>query len=169
MRVLLALLVTLCAATTEAFVAPGATTRSATALPMAPKYDKQSQLWSPTSPAEEPSSGYGMVNTLLLHGPVPFIQRAFKGADWEQGVLKLMASDKSSRDEAQGNMDAYLANPNDWAYNRLAEQNGGYKPDYVTLKTESLIKTLVWSVIVVFFASRTVVSLTTGEDFYNFL
>jgi hypothetical protein len=168
MRVLLALLLTLCTAT-EAFVAPATRQQSAGALHMAPKYDKQTQFWTPTSSAEEPSAGYGMVNTLLLHGPVPFVQRAFKGADWEQGVLKLMASDKSSRDEAQGNMDAYLANPNDWAYNRLAEQNGGYKPDYVTLKTNALIKTLVWSVIVVFFASRTVVSLTTGEDFYGFL
>jgi hypothetical protein len=75
---------------------------------MAPKYDKASQKWTPSKPEEGPEAGYPPINTLLLHGPKPFLQRVFTPDDYEQAVLKYMSGDKCSRDIAQGNMDAYL-------------------------------------------------------------
>jgi hypothetical protein len=76
-------------------------------LAMAPKFD--GEKWVTTSPEEEPSAGYGAEKTLLLHGPKPFLNRVFQPDDYEQAVLKFMAGDKCSRDDAQGNMDKYLA------------------------------------------------------------
>ena len=180
MRVIVSLL-TLCTAV-QAFVHPasrhpphhavgvGSSTSSTTALSMAPKFDKATQKWYTTSPAEGPDAGYPLVNTLLLHGPKPFLQRVFKEDEYEQAVLKFMAGDKCDRQEAMGNMDAYLNNPNDWAFNRIAsEKKGGYKPDYVTLKQDAIILTTIWSAIVVTISTRVVWSLSTGNDFWSFI
>mmetsp|Transcript_26299 Transcript_26299/g.53392 ORF Transcript_26299/g.53392 Transcript_26299/m.53392 type:complete len:98 (-) Transcript_26299:3570-3863(-) len=46
-----------------------------------------------------------------------------------------MATQKVGRMEAQGNMDAYFENPNDWAFQKNAERNGAYKYDYATANT----------------------------------
>ena len=73
---------------------------------MAPRFDKTQQKWIPTKPEEGPEAGYPASRTLLLHGPRPFFSRVFTPDDYEQAVLKYMAGDKCSRDEAQGNMDA---------------------------------------------------------------
>ena len=175
MRVLVSFLALLTAV--EAFVRPSAHTTwsssssssSSSSLDMAPRFDKKTQKWYPTSPEEGPEAGYPLVNTLLLHGPKPFLQRVLNKDDYEQGVLKFMAGDKCSRQEAMGNMDAYLNNPNDWAYNRLTWENGGYKPDYVTLKQEAVVLTVTWSAIVLTIASRVVWSLSTGNDFWSFV
>jgi hypothetical protein len=40
-----------------------------------------------------------------------------------------MAQDGCDRKEAQGNMDAFLENPQDWAYQKVQEKNGAYKKD----------------------------------------
>lgn len=81
-----------------------------------------------------------------------------------------MAGDKCDRQQAMGNMDAYLNNANDWAYNRLAaEKKGGYQPDYVTLKKEAVALTLTWSAIVLTIVSRVGWSLYTGNDFWQFV
>jgi hypothetical protein len=138
-------------------------------LNMAPKFDKATQKWSPTTPEEGPAAGYGIAKTLFRHGPAPFFQRVFKPDDYEQAVLKFMAGDKCSRDEAQGNMDAYLENPNDWAYNRLYSEKNGIKMDYVTLKTDDIVKTSVWSGIVLFFCSRLFIEFSGIGDFWDFL
>jgi len=82
------------------------TTTTNAPLNMAPKWDGKS--WVPTT-EEEGTDAYGPLKTLLLHGPIPFYNRIFKKADYEQAVLKFMAGDKVSRLEAQGNMDYYLA------------------------------------------------------------
>ena len=166
MRVLLSLLALLAA--TQAFVSQsGGVARSA--LSMAPRFDKKEQKWYPTKPEEGPEAGYPLVNTLLLHGPKPFLQRVFNPDDYEQAVLKFMAGDKCDRQEAMGNMDAYLNNANDWAFNRLTYEKGGYKPDYVTLKKDAIILTVTWSAIVVTVASRVGWSLATGNDFWSFI
>ena len=47
-----------------------------------------------------------------------------------------MANEKVGRKEAQGNMDAYFENPNDWAYQKNVERNGGYKRDYANANTD---------------------------------
>ena len=82
------------------------TTSSSSALGMAPKWD--GDQWVATTP-EEGTDAYPAVKTLLLHGPIPFYNRIFKAADYEQAVLKFMSNDKCDRLEAQGNMDFYLA------------------------------------------------------------
>lgn len=92
---------------TEAFVIPenhASKMRSTEPLFMAPRYDKTTDKWVASSAEEGPGAGYGITKTLLLHGPEPFFQRVFKPDDYEQAVLKFMAGDKCSRDEAQGNM-----------------------------------------------------------------
>lgn len=170
MRILVSLLSFLTVA--QAFVSQGsrhATSTATSSLDMAPRYDKQAQVWYPTSPDEGPEAGYPLVNTLLLHGPNPFVQRVINGAQYEQAVLKFMAQDKVDRQTAMGNMDAYFANPNDWAVNRLAAEKGGYNPDYVTLKPKALALTLTWSAIVAVVASRVGWALYTGGDFWSFL
>ena len=55
------------------------------------------------------------------------------------------------------------------AVNRFAYENGGYKPDYVTLKKDALILTLVWATIVGAAIGRVIFSLTTGTYFWGFL
>jgi hypothetical protein len=108
MKTFLVLLFTLTIA--EAFVASRSrhAAGSISSLSMAPKYDKKTQMWTPSKTEEGPESGYPPINTLLLHGPKPFFQRVFTPNDYEQAVLKFMSGDKCSRDIAQGNMDAYL-------------------------------------------------------------
>lgn len=166
MRVLVSFLA--CLATAHAFVSQ-ANRRATSDLSMAPRFDKKTQKWYPTKPEEGPEAGYPVINTLLLHGPKPWFQRVFQPEEYEQAVLKFMAGDKCDRKEAMGNMDAYLNNPNDWAFNRFAYENGGYKPDYVTLKQEALILTLTWSAIVLTVGGRVAWSLATGNDFWGFL
>jgi hypothetical protein len=134
---------------------------------MVPKFN--GNAWEPTKPEEGPSAGYGVTKTLLLHGPLPFYNRVFKADDYEQAVLKFMAGEKCDRIEAQGNMDFYLANPNDWAFNRFEMEKRGIKYDYTTLQPKALGLTLVWSSIVVFFLSNTVYAFSTGGGFWDFL
>ncbi len=92
----------------QAFVVSRQTAGSSSSLSMAPKYDKTTQKWSVSKAEEGPEAGYPPSRTLLLHGPKPYFQRIFTPDDYEQAVLKFMSGDKCSRDEAQGNMDAYL-------------------------------------------------------------
>ena len=77
---------------------------------MAPKYDPATSRWTATSPDEEASAGYPAWGSLIRQGPSPFFQRIFNADDYEQGVLKMMARDGMGRNEAQGNMDAYIRN-----------------------------------------------------------
>jgi hypothetical protein len=79
-----------------------------------PRYDRDLQKWVTTGPNQLPEAGYPPTKTLLLQGPKPFLTRILQKEDYEQAVLKFMAGDKiTSRDIAQGNMDAYLRNPQD--------------------------------------------------------
>jgi hypothetical protein len=143
--------------------------RSSWTLSMAPRFDASSQRWVPASDEEGPEAGYGIGKTLLLQGPKPFLHRLFQSDDYEQAVLKFMANEKCSREEAQGNMDAYLRNPNDWAITRFESEKRGFKVDYTTIKTDQLIFTSIWSVIVVSAIGRVAYSVTTGANFYAFL
>lgn len=137
---------------------------------LAPTFDKEAAKWIPDSPQEEASAGYGPIGSLLRQGPQPYFQRLFKADDYDQAVLKFMAGEPGlSRDEAQASMDAYLRNPSDWAYDRMEEQKFGIKIDYLTLKTDKVVLTLVWSAIVFFLGGRAVYSLYFHEDFWSFL
>jgi hypothetical protein len=144
---------------------------SSTVRCMVPKFDSKAQKWSPSSEEETSKAGYSKITTLLLHGPNPFFQRVFQEENYEQAVLKFMAGDQCDRNTAQGNMDAYLANPNDWAINRFeAQRNGGYQPDYVTLRTKDVVLTLTWSIVLFTYIGRAIFVLThPGIPFLPFL
>ena len=61
------------------------------------RFDKKSHKWCPTSDAEGPTAGYGIVGSLYRAGPVPFFQRVVNGDTYEQAVLKYMAQEKCDR------------------------------------------------------------------------
>ena len=64
-----------------------------------------------------------------------------------------MAQDGCDRKEAQGNMDAFLENPQDWAYQKVCEKNGSYKKDYANanMDKKQVALSTVWGVGVVYF------------------
>ena len=64
-----------------------------------------------------------------------------------------MAQDGCDRKEAQGNMDAFLDNMQDWAYQKTQEQNGAYKKDYANanMSPKQVILSTVWGVGVIYF------------------
>uniref|UniRef100_A0A7R9W357 Uncharacterized protein n=1 Tax=Pseudictyota dubia TaxID=2749911 RepID=A0A7R9W357_9STRA len=123
-----------------------------TALGMAPKYDPFTQRWEATED-EDYEGAYGPVGSLIRAGPKPFLIRLFSPDQYEQAVLKYMSNENVGRMEAQGNMDAYFENPNDWAYQKTVERRGGYKRDWATANTDPKQVTLsgIWAGIVVWF------------------
>ena len=110
-----------------------------------PTFDKTTQLWSPSPDAtEEP---YGLGRTLLGNGPVPAITRLTQTDDYMQAVYKFQANEKCGIRYAQGNMDAYFENPNDWAYQRRVEERGGYKKKYgAPIDKKQIALTVTWGV-----------------------
>ena len=82
---------------------------------MVPRFDKKTNRWFTDDPEEMDGSSYGPIGSLYRAGPKPFLQRITNPDIYDQAVLKYMAQDKCERKEAQGNMDAYLDNPQDWA------------------------------------------------------
>lgn len=133
------------------------------------RFDPTLEKWVPTAP--EDGVGYGPMGTLLRAGPKPFLIRVFNPDNYEQGVFKFMYKENMSRLEAQGNFDAYLENPNDWAYQYFQEKNGGYKKDYVNegMDPQSLALKGIWSSLVFALAIRGIYCYNTGEYFYEFL
>uniref|UniRef100_A0A7R9WMS3 PSI-F n=1 Tax=Craspedostauros australis TaxID=1486917 RepID=A0A7R9WMS3_9STRA len=140
-------------------------TRSSSSLNMAPRYDKKAERWSPSSDDESAAAGYDIWGSLLRQGPQPFFQRLVKPDDYDQAVLKFMAGDKVDRNTAQAEMDAYLRNPNDWAYTRM----GGYKVDYLTINKKQVALTVVWSALILTLGARGVYCAQTGENFWAIL
>jgi hypothetical protein len=109
-----------------------------------PTFDKKTQKWSPAADAEEP---YPIGRTLLGNGPLPAFTRLTNSEDYMQAVYKFQANEKSDIRYAQGNMDAYFENPNDWAYQRRVEERGGYKKKYgAPIAQKQVILTIVWGV-----------------------
>ena len=129
---------------------------------MVPKYDESTQRW--TDPSGE--TGYGPIGSLLRQGPLPLIQRLRDADGYEQGVLKMMATDGMTRNQAQGNMDAYLSNPNDWAIQKLEEKKTGVMYDYETanMDPKQLVLTGVWAIAVVSIIVRAVYLAVNGCD-----
>ena len=97
----------------------------------------------------------GPIGSLYRAGPKPFFTRFFNPETYDQAVLKYMAQDGScDRKEAQGNMDAFLDNPQDWGYQKLEEQNKGKaKKDYANanMSTKQVVLSTVWGGGVIFF------------------
>eukprot|EP00569_Conticribra_weissflogii_P002696 CAMPEP_0171335446 /NCGR_PEP_ID=MMETSP0878-20121228/5339_1 /TAXON_ID=67004 /ORGANISM="Thalassiosira weissflogii, Strain CCMP1336" /LENGTH=199 /DNA_ID=CAMNT_0011836717 /DNA_START=59 /DNA_END=658 /DNA_ORIENTATION=- len=125
-----------------------------TSLSMAVKFDKASGKWYTDDPEKEGmGSSYGPIGSLYRAGPKPFLQRIFNADTYDQAVLKYMAQDGCDRKEAQGNMDAFLDNPQDWAYQKLQEQNGSFKKDYANanMAPKQVILSTVWGFGVIYF------------------
>mmetsp|Transcript_15646 Transcript_15646/g.18181 ORF Transcript_15646/g.18181 Transcript_15646/m.18181 type:complete len:180 (+) Transcript_15646:78-617(+) len=112
-------------------------------LPL-PTFDKETQKWI-KSPNDDGKYPYDAVGAALRHGPSPFIARITNAGEYEQGVLKYMASAKVSRAEATGNMDAKLNNAMDWQYQKMAEAKGNPKVDYTRLDKKQAVLTVVWA------------------------
>jgi hypothetical protein len=129
---------------------------------MVPKYDESTQRWS--DPSGE--TGYGPFGSLLRQGPLPFIQRLKDADGYDQGVLKMMATDSMSRNQAQGNMDAYLQNPNDWAFQKREEEKTGVKYDYenANMDPKQLVLTGVWATAVISIVVRAAYLSVNGCD-----
>ena len=138
---------------------------SSFALNMAPRYNPSTKRWEATTSEEE--EGYPPSGTLIRQGPKPYLQRIINPDDYDQGVLKMMANDSTmSRDEAQGNMDAYLRNPNDWALQKIEEEKGiSPKVNYGEMvESQELILTGIWSSILLALVARVVYVYTVGCD-----
>ena len=86
--------------------------RAKSSLSMAPRFDKASEKWFATKPSEEKEAGYGPLGSLIRCGPKPFFNHLLFFEQYDQAVLKYMATDGCSRNEAQANMDFYVENPN---------------------------------------------------------
>ncbi|OEU14742.1 hypothetical protein FRACYDRAFT_269658 [Fragilariopsis cylindrus CCMP1102] len=150
----------LCCSVANAFSSSSSSTQVATSL--LPTFDKKTQRWSPAEGSEE--EPYGLGRTLLGNGPVPAITRITQSDDYMQAVLKFQANEKSTIRYAQGNMDAYFENPNDWAYQRTSEDRGGYKKKYgEPLDKKSVLLTVVWGVGISAFIVNFGYTLVTGR------
>jgi hypothetical protein len=72
-------------------------------------------------------------------------------------------------------LDAYFENPNDWAFQRVQEERGGYKRDYgAPLDPKQVALTLVWGGGISAYIVYLVYSLGSGKwcgyvIFYRFL
>jgi len=104
--------------------------------PLSAKFD--GEKWVAESDEETAAAGYGVFRTFIRHGPRPALQRIFQPDDYEQAVLKFMSLEKADRLNAQGNMDAFLRNEQDWAFNRMEEQKRGFKIDYYTINPKDI-------------------------------
>eukprot|EP00978_Attheya_sp_CCMP212_P016024 scaffold41671_cov46-Attheya_sp.AAC.1 len=133
-------------------------------LEMVPKFDQRSARWEPQTDEDGPQSGYGILGSLLRQGPLPFFQRVTSGDNYDQAVLKLMASEGLDRNEGQGSMDAYLNNPNDWAMVKLQENETGEKYDFVTvnMNPKQIGLTIIWACIVFAIVGRIIYVAATG-------
>lgn len=129
---------------------------------MVPKYINEK--WVAQSEAEMSGAGYDVVGTLIRHGPLPACRRIFQPDDYEQAVLKFMASEKCDCNTAQGNMDAYMRNPNDWFASRLKDESRGYKVDYVTINPIEVALVSVWGTAVSIWAGRIICAWTVGVE-----
>lgn len=112
-----------------------------------PKFSKATDRWEPPDGYDQEET-YGPVGSLLRQGPAPFITRLTKADEYEQAVLKYMASEDVSRIEAQGNMDAYFNNAADWAYRKMEEKRGAPKVDYNKIKTKDVTLALIWALMI---------------------
>ncbi len=73
---------------------------------------------------------YGLLGTLIRQGPVPVVTRIAQPEKYDLSVQVYMAKEGCSKEGAQGNMETFFANPNDWTYQKFAEKKGAPKIDY---------------------------------------
>ena len=115
--------------------------------------------------ADEGSAGeYSVLRTLVLHGPIPAARRVFQPDDYDQAVLKFMATEKCDRRTAQGNMDAYMRNPQDWLYFRRRSEEGiAPPPDYAALDATKLLLVALWTAILLVGFGNLYIYIANGD------
>jgi hypothetical protein len=126
---------------------------SSSSLAMVPRFDPKEQKWFPSSEEESSSANYPSIRSLLRHGPKAYFVRVTQPDMYDQAVLKFMASDKVGRWEAQGNMDRFNENAQDWIFERLEAKRKGTALDYVTLDRKQVVLSSVWAGVVFWFAN----------------
>ena len=97
----------------------------------------------------DPNVGYGPFGSLTRQGPVPLFIRLTNPDTYEAAVDKYARQEGCSRLEAMANMDAYFADPNGWAGDKLREKNGKMPPrDYINVNQNpfNLALTAIWAV-----------------------
>jgi hypothetical protein len=124
---------------------------------MSPRFDPNGERWYPSTD-EEAQEAYGPVGSLIRQGPKPFLSRYTSADGYEQGVYKMMAQEGWSRLEAQGNMDAFIENPQDWMMQKAAEKKGAPKYDYGNANTDQkqIALTLTWAAFVFLLVGRVI-------------
>ena len=130
------------------------TKQQTSSLEMVPKFNPDEQKWIPASEEESVAANYPAYRSLLRHGPKAFFVRVTRPGMYDQAVLKFMAGEKVERWEAQGNMDRFNENAQDWIFERLEAKRKNYTPDYVTLSPKQIALSSVWVVIVFWFANE---------------
>ena len=111
------------------------------------KWDQVSRLHS--AKELDPDVGYGPLGSLTRQGFVPWVIRLVRPQTYDEAVTKYVSLEKCSRLEAMANMDAYFADPNGWAGNKMRERSGKMqKIDYVNANQDpsSLYLTGFWAV-----------------------
>ena len=97
-------------------------------------------------------------------GPKPALIRIANPDDYDQGVLKMMAKEKWDKQEAMGNLDAFLENPNDYSFQKMEMKKCGYKRDYGEMpSTKQLGLTAAWAGILVSFFYEMISSVASGR------
>jgi hypothetical protein len=126
-------------------------------------FNSEKKRWEADS-EKDLEGAYGIFETVVRNGPLPFIQRVTNGFTYEQGVLKYMYMEKVGRKEAQGNIDASLENAGDWGYQKMQEKKGAPKKDYAASPSpKQFALSGVWSVIVFWFFGSIIMDVFAGK------
>ena len=128
------------------------------------------RIFDADTPVEDIRCGHIRVRTrsptFEVIGPSKILIQLHSPTKRSQAVLKYMASEGCDRKEAQGNMDAFLDNPQDWGYQKVQEKEAGaFKKDYANanMDPKSVILSTVWAAGVVYFFGDLALKLTRGE------
>lgn len=160
---LFAATILLFASSTVAFGSFGRKAAPKSTLPL-PTFDEKTNRWI-KNPNDDGVYPYDAVGSALRHGPSPFLTRVTNADEYEQGILKYMATAKVSRAEATGNIDAKLNNALDWAYQKMEEKKGKPVVDYTRLDKKQAALTAVWAFGITPLVLNVVVS--TVDQFVN--
>lgn len=130
---------------------------------MVPKFENET--WVAQSVEEMPGAGYDVIGTFIRQGPKPAFTRIFQPEEYEQAILKFMAAEECDRNTAQGNMDAYIRNSQQWLAKRREEESNGFKVDYVTIKVTDVALVAGWGAIATYWVTQLTYSIVgAGVD-----
>jgi hypothetical protein len=148
------------AAQASALFAFFGSTKKASSSTKRPTLNPKTNRWE-AAPGDDGIYPYDAVGSLLRHGPSPFFTRLTNPDEYEQAVLKYMATANVDRAEATGNMDAKLNNALDWAFRKGEERKGAPKVDYTMLNKKQAALVIIWAVFITPLAASVVLDTVT--------